>query len=94
MKRRTVGSITTNNRNSAKKWVRSRGGINGKIVANDAVGMEVVTVMTTEGEDGAENGFNSRICYSFCYCDNTTAKSVKNWAVLGITAPKKNPFKT
>ena len=92
MKRRPVGSIATNNRNSAKKWVRSRGGINGKIVANAAVGMEVVTVMTTE--DGAENGFNSRICYLFCYCDNTPPNSAKNWAVFSNTAPKKNPFKT
>jgi len=54
----------------------------------------VGTVMTTEGEDGAENGFNSRLCYLFCYCDETTEKSAKNWAVLGNSAPKKNPFKT
>jgi len=54
----------------------------------------VGTVMTTVGEDGAEIGLNSRICYLFCYCDNTTAKSAKNWAVLSNTAPNKNPFKT
>ncbi|MFD2447787.1 hypothetical protein ACFSQE_04500 [Vogesella fluminis] len=54
----------------------------------------VGTVKATVGEDGAENGFNSRICYLFCYCGNTTAKSAKNWAILKNAAPKKNPFKT